>query len=720
MILKKEYVLSMGMILGSLFLHAEDQNRSIAFSAFDFGLQQKLSPKDEFEARGHLQSNYMPETNSGFMPLALLLYLNSPEYQQARLEFQEQKALQAQQHVEKYGMSKDELHGSKSIKGLYQQSFEAVEKSLIISSNFTKEQALTVWDDYCQKRKIFNQKKITGRVAVEDAYDIRGYEKLVQNCAAQREQALLQAVTDDYCKNEQIYQLDAQTVGYLMSQGLQPIDFQELTGNALQHQLQSELCSIVQQAAIAARYISYDSNMLKDVVLCADAGVASNKAELMDMAFAMTDMSHGLMGFVLAVSKESNRLLGVAAQQAVESIIHLPETTVHGVVTMYRFLEFVKDQVCHDYDQDYFEQKSVGLQDRAEIVIAGLQTISEVVCDWATQKTMQQKSEDIIKFVTDFGVNIVATEAAISKIASAVRVFATNLKRAAELAQKKSMLQPALEVGVDLENFAHAKVTEKVTQKIDEVLVSKAGELEVMLVNRMDAEIATSGSLPVAAVSKTTMPLKDVVKKLITEGAPHSDRLFQQEALQHFNQLFSKDELFKFSEKAKELYGQGIIVNKGEKMQMVCDVEHIMTYNLKFKKNYRTGLVEGFISGGHVGLYSKKIEAAGHIIIKAEQALLCGARAIEYEHLFGNNIAKKTEYPLSWSGEQIMQANIEAFENQIYCEDFLRGGVKHMQIVGISKEGLKIEMFVTKIGDNKLALDTAYPYFEQYSKIKGL
>jgi len=100
--------------------------------------------------------------------------------------------------------------------------------------------------------------------------------------------------------------------------------------------------------------------------------------------------------------------------------------------------------------------------------------------------------------------------------------------------------------------------------------------------------------------------------------------------------------------------------------------------------------------------------------------LPCGAKAIEFEHVFGSNIVKKTTYPSMWSCEKIMQANLEAFQNQIYINEFLRSCMKRMHIVGISKDGLKIEMLITELSDGKLVLETCYPYFEKYSKIKGL
>ena len=190
--------------------------------------------------------------------------------------------------------------------------------------------------------------------------------------------------------------------------------------------------------------------------------------------------------------------------------------------------------------------------------------------------------------------------------------------------------------------------------------------------------------------------------------------------LLHFNELFCKEKLLEFCKRAKELYGNIRLFDNGKEIELISDIEHILTYNLKFKQNHKLGLIEGFISGGHVGIMTKELELAGIISIVEEEMLFGGARAIQYRHVFGTYSAKKTEYPLSWSGEKIMKANIEAYNNRIYNKDFSRGGLNRRDIVGVSADGLKIEMFATEVSSDKWILDSAFPYFEKYSKIKGL
>lgn len=506
--IKKAYVVSSLIMLSLFSLQARNQNRSTVFTAFDVGVKQQYSYGDQFEIKGHLQSrlrNDIPSLRNS-MPLALLLYVNSAQYRQACLKIQERKQQLAQEHLEIYGMNQEDLWGSKKSTGLYQKSFEDVEQNILNAEQLTKQQALAIWDGYCNKRtRVFDKQKIQGRMVIEDTYDVRGYEFEVKNCCDNREKALQETILKDYQHYDKVYDLPIQTVGYLLSQGLQPLDFQELCGTALQHQLQSELCSVVNMAAIAARKLSYDSTMLKEVLLCADAGVATNKENLADLAATLVDVSHGLMGFVLEVSKESNRLLTVAAEQAVASFVNLPQTTVHGIISLYHLLDVVKNEVIRSYDfqrpvQDDLDE----LQSRAEIIIHGLYDVAELVKDWTYERSMSQKGDDLVKFVTDLGVNIVVPDIIISKIASACSLLASNLKNVHSLkfiTSKEIVLQPALEagmnVGQDVENLVHAKITEKIIDSIEsgKILADKVGCCVANNINAQDALIRKLNAL---------------------------------------------------------------------------------------------------------------------------------------------------------------------------------------------------------------------------------
>jgi len=77
---KEKFWARIFLILGSLIINAENQNQSIAFSAFETNSQKQKSFADQFEFQGHMQTklqNYMPVMHKG-VSVGLLLYANSP------------------------------------------------------------------------------------------------------------------------------------------------------------------------------------------------------------------------------------------------------------------------------------------------------------------------------------------------------------------------------------------------------------------------------------------------------------------------------------------------------------------------------------------------------------------------------------------------------------------------------------------------------------------
>ena len=214
----------------------------------------------------------------------------------------------------------------------------------------------------------------------------------------------------------------------------------------------------------------------------------------------------------------------------------------------------------------------------------------------------------------------------------------------------------------------------------------------------------------IVQMSSETRTIHEVLDELRKYGA--RSKIFQKELKAHFNELFCKDELLKLYKDFKNpLYME--VMSQQDKAKLFCDLEHIMTYNLKFTLNKETGLIEGFVSGGHVGRYTKKLESAGIINIIYEEILPGGARALEYKHSFGSFVISKTEFPLSWTTEDIINSIKEAYNRQVYYKERLIGRKTRCRIVGIGKDNIKIEMFLNKLSDGSLQLKTAYPYWEE-------
>jgi len=146
------------------------------------------------------------------------------------------------------------------------------------------------------------------------------------------------------------------------------------------------------------------------------------------------------------------------------------------------------------------------------------------------------------------------------------------------------------------------------------------------------------------------------------------------------------------------------------------DNQLLAAFQLEFRTSSALQQAEGYLGGGHIGLYLDELVRNGLLKIKAEHELLAGCRALEIEHVFGTKIAQKTIWPKHWVAEQIMDAIKQAWHNKKIMQSSLKND-KVFGIVGKSVEGLEIEMYVEFLMDGKIKLKTAYPYFEEFSNL---
>ena len=168
--------------------------------------------------------------------LMMLRYVNSSEYQQALQEQAKKRSEEIAQYKKYYGVSEQDLYGTSHTKGLYQLSFQELSKKLLTSGDLTKEQACHIWQGYAQKRsRIFDEQKKLGLETIEDGYDIKEYVHLVKNREVLRDEAKNKTLQSHHEKLIKSYVLSAQTCGFMMAYGLQPMDFMELTGTHEQH-----------------------------------------------------------------------------------------------------------------------------------------------------------------------------------------------------------------------------------------------------------------------------------------------------------------------------------------------------------------------------------------------------------------------------------------------------------------------------------------------------
>jgi hypothetical protein len=149
--------------------------------------------------------------------------------------------------------------------------------------------------------------------------------------------------------------------------------------------------------------------------------------------------------------------------------------------------------------------------------------------------------------------------------------------------------------------------------------------------------------------------------------------------------------LFDFTKK-----GFGEFVNKWIKI----DYEHILGIDLFFSRH---GLAK--IDGFHHD-WCKKIEAAGIIKFANKVIYENGCYSAKLVYMGETVKSYATFFPSDWSRKKVVEKIYEAYEyslrNGAKAEELRNGTLK---ISGLTKEGITIEMFMTKKGK----INTAYP-----------
>ncbi|MBI2344868.1 hypothetical protein HYV10_02225, partial [Candidatus Dependentiae bacterium] len=330
--------------------------------------------------------------------------------------------------------------------------------------------------------------------------------------------------------------------------------------------------------------------------------------------------------------------------------------------------------------------------------------------DWCKNSREQEKLEEVSKLIADFTTtpfifckSLKGCSGILAEAKNAV-----NFQRAVELAE---------ELGLGFQEAEELLVaTEAGVQK----LPASAIELETAVTSMMENEkqnILKQSSLSVDLKNS----FEQVLDKLLTEGVSAADLSFQKEVLSYFNVMFRKPGYCVLDKQIETLFDKVSIVYHGKNKFLYCNPEHVLTPNLKFQLNKFTNLFEGRIYGSHYGRVTEYLEIQ-NLINVVEQYPLHNGRAIKYKHPFGNFLEIKTEFGSNLSQEQIMNNIIEVVqsENYLYQDRWFNGFKYKTHKIAVTKDGSIIEVFLLEQNADELFIETAYPYFEMFSKVKGL
>lgn len=528
-----------------------------------------------------------------------------------------------------------------------------------------------------------------------------------------RELALQETVDQKYAQYEQRYEFNPQIAGYLLSQDLSLADYEYCFGTALQQHLHTEIYSIFNSLAVLAHHNPYQRDIIKQTLLFADAGMAANKAECIPLTTILADTSYGLLRFIVDENKESGRLIGLAAYQAIESMIKLPETTAHGIIALYDLLHAFKDHVFpdRDFDMEHFksrvERPYQNFGQKVEFVMHVLEELSQATADWIINRPIKQKREDFVLFATDTAINIIVPEIVLCKVGKALTFLAGNLKNSSTLSFAKKILtyeaglQPVVDAGAiaskDIKHLAEGKLAGELTQAYEH----KVGKTKNAFSDFMDAETNLARKMPYKI-----WPWKKVLQKIKNYGnkIPLHEKELIQNLEHHLDRLFDIANE-KINKKVMQKYRKVQRVLDSRTVTIVPDLDHIA--NLAYQIKQDNGFYKIWLEGGHFPGSMKELERAGLIVIKEEKMLRYGCRHYIAEDLLTGQKIVKTEFPSHWNLDKIMEKIFEAYDA---IPDIRVGNdIKRIKEICKTSEGLEIQIILDIYDYNTIKLVTAFP-----------
>ena len=162
------------------------------------------------------------------------------------------------------------------------------------------------------------------------------------------------------------------------------------------------------------------------------------------------------------------------------------------------------------------------------------------------------------------------------------------------------------------------------------------------------------------------------------------------------------------SEFRKKFFSKFITEN-GIKKKIDMNLDHILNSIVKITEDAKEGVLKIEYSGGHLAGSTQALENKGLIKIISKKQLKAGCWEYDCKNTFTGRKFTKTEFPSSWSAEQIIQRSWNLFDNKTIYELKANDG-KFSKSITIGKQELKI---IIKKHDHGVNIITAVPYIEE-------
>ena len=519
----------------------------------------------------------------------------------------------------------------------------------------------------------------------------------------ERQLALQQTKVDKYQQYIKTYDITPDVQAF----GVKPEQFKKLSGTLFQHQLFGEIAQCYKKTAkIVFEHQIRNSIFVPSILEFAQSSFQAIGCDQLALAMQLNDLCDTLAETSLSFCKGA---VGGMCNFVDTFVLHLDHTVTSIVTLLGKTMKFVGEAMITADATEFGASYYAEIFEKEHCNDARfIQDAMDQCKVWYQKSSFQEKVQAGTEFATDLAVHPIL----LHKISSGCWGLISKARELRALENATALVE---ELGGVVEEIVQASQSKK-------KFVTTIGELEESMVSFTEAESTNVVKQSANVSSKSTMSFDQVVKRLVQEGAPFENPQFQKEVLMHFNEQFCKKELVNWCDEFHDLYRDFQVIFSNNNKKLTCDLEHILTCNLKFKLNKSIGLIEGRVKGGHYGRVFETLKTNNVIQVIEEFTLPCGGKGLAYKHKFGNIPEYKSIFSSSLSQKEIMQKILEVVEKKecLYFDTWFNGSKQKIHKIGQTSDGAIIEVFLLEVGKEGLFLESAFPYYEKYSKVKDL
>lgn len=442
----------------------------------------------------------------------------------------------------------------------------------------------------------------------------------------EREMALQKTKEQDYKQHQEHYELDPQTAGMLMAQGIDHKPHQRLSGTVLQHQLFKEIMNSYKKVAKACFDVGLRNSEIGYLAVAfGHAGFVATGLEIFPEALRLADLADFLAETSVSVCKG---FVGSMCNFVEMYILHPRETAKQFAKMLVPMLQTIGGAL-NAYDTDcvtpvYNRKSSQQAFDK------DLQKFNQM-CVSLKHEFAKKSFQDKVQAISEFAFDGIFHPMFLS---AAGKACLGVVGRVGDLGAIESF-------GSMVEEFG---AFEEIIQGVypEQKLATTVGEIEEFFINMMEAD----SNVARANVTNSIFNL--------SESAAFVKRLEIVNELECIMESVLSD-----VKRLVQEYSKFFVEFEGLGQNISMDVNHLFIPEIKFRwsydalKNIRT-CDEFGLAGWHYGCL-EQFERAGFMKV-VRKVIKNDCAYVECSWDYGKTLIKKTLYPECWSEEKVISS----------------------------------------------------------------